>query len=91
MKTDLYQLANSVETEQDFLDFVYELMQDRNDDENVNQSSPNDSEINGWENGNIVSFLDAALAWGQASINGLELHEKPTNPWKKNSSYLTCR
>ena len=86
MTKDLYQLADNVETEQDFLGFVEALMQDRSDEEKkekVKPSSPYSSGANGWENGKIVSFLDAAVAWGQSSINGLEFYEKPSNPWKR--------
>ncbi|WP_111980139.1 DUF7660 family protein [Algibacillus agarilyticus] len=86
MSQDLNQLANSVETEQDLLNFVQALMNDRTDEEQkekVNPSSPYSSGVNGWENGDIVSFLDAALAWGKASTNGLEFYEKPENPWKR--------
>lgn len=91
MNKNLYQLADNVETEQDFLNFVEALMQDREEEkrkEKIKPSSQWDSGANGWENGNIVSFLDAALAWGQASINGLEFYEKPTNPWKRAAHIL---
>ncbi len=91
MNKDLYQLADNVETEQDFLNFVEALMEDRNDEEKkekVNPSSPYSPGVNGWENGDIVSYLDAALAWGQASVSGLEFYEKPTNPWKRAAHIL---
>lgn len=35
------------------------------------------------ENGDIESFLGAAAAWGEGSINGLELYTKPDNPWTR--------
>jgi len=38
---------------------------------------------NGWENGTIEAFLDAAAAWATASKNGLEFYRKPDNPWKR--------
>lgn len=91
MSKDLYQLADSVESEQDFLNFVQELMKDRNEEEQkekMNPSSPYGPGANGWRNESIVSFLDAAFAWGQASINGLEFYEKPTNPWKRAAHIL---
>jgi len=91
MTKDLYQLADNVETEQDFLNFVEALIQDRGDEEQKekeNPSSPYGPGANGWENGNIVSFLDAAIAWGEATINGLEFYEKPENPWKRAAHIL---
>jgi hypothetical protein len=91
MSIDLYELADNVETEQDFLSFVQALMEDKeseNKKEKVKPSSPYGAGANGWENGNIVTFLDAALAWGQASINGLEFYKKPENPWKRAAHIL---
>ncbi len=91
MSIDLYELADSVETEQDFLNFVQALMEDKDDEEKkekVKTNSPWAAGANGWENGSIVAFLDAALAWGQASINGLEFYNKPENTWKRAAHIL---
>ncbi len=91
MTQDLHDLADSVESEQDLLNFIEALKLDRNDEEEkekVNPSSSYGSGANGWENGNIVSFLDAAVAWGQASINGLEFYKKTDNPWKRVAQIL---
>jgi len=54
MSKDLYELADSVETEQDFLSFVEALMKDKSDEENkekIKPSSPYGPGANGWENG----------------------------------------
>ena len=91
MSSDLYKLADSVETEEGFLSFVEALMQDKSDEEDkekIKSSSPYGSGANGWENGDIVSFLGAAIAWGEASINGLQFYEKPNNPWKRAAHIL---
>ena len=91
MSKDLYELADSVETEQDFLSFVEALMKDKSDEENkekIKPSSPYGPGANGWENGDIVSFLDAAIAWGESSKNGLQFYEKPTNQWKRAAHIL---
>jgi len=91
MRTDLHSLAEEVETEEDFLSFIQALSEDKHDEENLekkNPSSPWGPDANGWENGSIVAFLDAASAWGQSSINGLEFYEKPINPWKRAAQIL---
>ena len=83
---DIDELIDSVETEEDFLNFLLVLAEDREDEvekEKANPSSPYGPGANGWENGSIESFLGAALAWGQSSKNGLEFYEKPPNPWKR--------
>jgi hypothetical protein len=49
------------------------------------------SGANGWENGTIGAYLDAATSWGQASINGLPKlagYEKPDNPWRRAAQIL---
>ncbi len=91
MKKELYQIVEDVESEQDFLNFLEALMLDREDEEKKekdNPSSPYGAGANGWENGNIVSFLEAASAWGEASINGFELYKKPDNPWNRAAQIL---
>ena len=88
---DLYKLADSVENEEDFIAFVVALMNDRADEElkeSASPSSPFGSEANGWENGSIIAFLDAAAAWGEASKNGLRYYKKPENPWKRAAHIL---
>lgn len=86
MKKDLYQLAENVETEQDFLTFLEALMLDRVDGEQkekIYPSSPYEADFNGWENSNIVSFLDAALGWAIDSNKNPKLFKKEENPWKR--------
>jgi hypothetical protein len=49
-----------------FLAFVRELTADREDEvkkERVQPSSPYSPGVNGWENGTIEAFLEAAVAW----------------------------
>ena len=89
MSQDLHDLADSVESEQDLPNFIEALKLDRNDEEEkVSPSSPYDSGANGWENGNLVPFLGAAVAWGQASIDELEFYKKTDNPWKRVAQIL---
>lgn len=91
MTTDLYELADSVETEEDFLGFVDALVADRSDEEAKEKAEPRSSYgsgASGWENGSIIAFLNAAAAWGESSKNGLEFYEKPSNPWKRAAQIL---
>ncbi len=88
---DLYELADKVETEEDFLKFLGELMKDREDEtkkEGSKPSKPYGPGPNGWENTDIESFLEAAIAWANASIKGLEFYDKPSNPWKRAAHIL---
>ena len=86
MAADFYKLADAVETEADFLDFLAALRDDRIDEveqEKKNPSSPWGPGANGWENGSIEAFIDAAHAWGSASVDGSDLNERPDNPWQR--------
>ena len=88
---ELHDLADSVETEEDFLNFLAALMQDREDEEAKeaqNPSSAYGAGANGWENGSISAFLDASVAWGRASMDGLTSYQKPVNPWKRAAHIL---
>ena len=78
--------ADQVTDERSFIDFMFWLAADREDEvekEAVNPSSPYGSGANGWENGTIEAFLGAAAAWGDSSINGLPLYDAPDNPWTR--------
>jgi hypothetical protein len=67
---DLYLLASAVDSKASFLAFVLALAADREDEERkerIHPSSPYGPGANGWENGRIETFLDAAAAWGGAT------------------------
>jgi hypothetical protein len=67
---DLYSMASAVDSKASFLEFVLALAADRTDElqkERVHPSSPYGPGANGWENGSIEAFLDAAAAWGGAT------------------------
>ena len=88
---DLYKLADQVTDEKSFLDFISFLAADRADEvaiEKINPSAPYGPGANGWENGTVESFLTAAVAWAESSINGLEFYKKPDNPWKRCAQIL---
>ena len=77
--------------ERTFLDFVHALAIDREDEvrkEKTKSSSPYGPGANGWENGTIEAFLEAACSWGRSSFHGLPLYEKSTNPWRRCADIL---
>jgi len=86
MPSDLQSKLDAVDDEETFIAFVAALGADREDEvakEKASPSSPYGPGANGWENGTIEGFLDAAAAWATASKNGLEFYRKSDNPWKR--------
>jgi hypothetical protein len=91
MATDLHALADHVADEVTFLRFVAALAADweaEREIEKFNPPEPYAKGALGWENGTIGNFLDAAAAWGEASIDGLHLYQKPSNPWRRAAHIL---
>ncbi len=92
MNQDTFQLASQVKDEYSFLKFVGSLAEDRLDElrkELENPSSPYGPSVNGWENGSIETFLEAAKAWGEATRNGTEYYNLPNNPWTR-AAQIIC-
>jgi len=91
MTPDLQTILDSVADEHSFLQFLDALAKDWKDEQQKelsNPSSPYGAGANGWENGTIGGYLDAAVSWGEASVSGLEFYEKPTNTWKRAAQIL---
>lgn len=91
MKKDLYKLSDEVETEEDFVKFLGALLLDRENEielEKETPAPPFGAGANGWENGEITTFLDAASAWAEATVSGTEFYQKPNNPWKRAAHIL---
>lgn len=69
MSIDLTAMAESVQTEADFLRFAKALLADWQDEEEqlkANPRSPYEGPgPNGWQNGTIGTFLDAMIAWAE--------------------------
>jgi hypothetical protein len=83
---DLHELADKVENEAMFIDFISALATDRRaevDHDRIAPSSPYGPGSRGWENGTIESFLAAAADWASASRNGLPAYRPPSNAWKR--------
>lgn len=91
MSDNLNKLHDAVVDEDSFIRFLSALAADRADEvekERKRPSSPYGPGANGWENGTIEDFLEAASAWAVASKNGLEFYDKPRNPWKRCADIL---
>jgi len=85
---DLGALLNQVVDRQSFLVFVKALAADRANEvvaERDSPSSPWGPGANGWENGTIESYLDAAVAW---AVDSQRLPEEPS--WRAFATFLYC-
>lgn len=91
MSDELRAALDAVCDEESFVRFLEALGADWEDEaakEKLNPSSPYGPGANGWENGTIGAFLEAAAEWGRASKDGLRfcgetVYVKPDNPWKR--------
>ncbi|HEV2071306.1 MAG TPA: hypothetical protein VGR26_16065 [Acidimicrobiales bacterium] len=63
--------------------YLLQIAQRRSEPRRESHSSPHGPGSNGWENGTIEAFLDAAVAWKSASQSGLEFYDPPDNPWRR--------
>ena len=76
-----------------FFSFVKALIDDRRvavAAERVSPSSPYGSDAGGWENVRIESYLEAALAWAEATNMGVS-QGLPTEPsWQAFAAFLYC-
>ncbi len=87
---DLYELLERVTDRESFLVFAKALMLDYRDEEErekVTPSPPYGPGANGWENGTIDTYLDAAISWTEDGV-GSEL-ELPLEPsWRSFAEFL---
>jgi len=84
---DPYESLERVKDRATFLDFVQALIDDRRDEVAKGSEQPFGHGANGWENGTIEGYLDAALAWAKDSLgqeNGLP--EQPS--WQAFATFL---
>jgi len=83
---DLIRRLEAITDEDGFVAFIAALAADRDDEvrKNIqNPSSPYGPGANGWENGSIEAFLEAAAAFAQAWKRNPEGLPKSDNPWKR--------
>jgi hypothetical protein len=93
MNTNLLEKLEQVTDRDSFFAFVKALIEDRKDEiakEKITPSNPYGPGANGWENGTIEDFLEAALAWAKATKMGQsqELSGEPS--WKAFAVFLYC-
>jgi hypothetical protein len=89
----LHEQARSVCDQSSFLAFVRALVADREDEvakEGAKPSHPYDRGANGWVNGTIEAFLDAAASWAEASEFGKKQGLPDDNPWRQFAIFLYC-
>jgi len=87
MAEPLRELADSVADEATFLVFIAVLAADSKMSRAL-EASPYGPNALGWENTTIDRFLEAAAAWGEATIEGLESYEAPSNHWRRAAHIL---
>ena len=91
MSTDLHELVTTVHDEESFLSFLRALLEDwesEQQSERLNPSPPYSPGENGWENGTIGAFLDAAIAWARDSRKGQFAQPLDQNPWFRRAHIL---
>lgn len=82
MTENLHKLLAEVQDEGSFRKFLFALHQDWESDrkkEKRNPSSPYGPSANGWENGTIGNFLEAASAWSEDT----EIENSNENVWAR--------
>lgn len=85
-------LLKRVSDRDSFFAFVRALVADRRDEEakeQVRPSSPWGPGANGWQNGTIDAFLDAALAWAEVTGMG-ESQGLDAVSWQAFATFLYC-
>lgn len=89
---DLEDIFDQVNSRESFLAFVRALMEDKKDEtrkESENPSSPWAPGANGWENHDIESYLEAALAWGESTSAESHQRSLPEEPsWEAFAEFL---
>ncbi len=87
----LIELFDEVVDEKTFLIFVKALIEDRIDEvkkEKIYPASLYGPGSNGWENGTIEGYLEAAVAWAEDSKWGVKGGKPDQNFWKKMANFL---
>ncbi len=86
---NLHELLETVHDERSLLAYIDALRLDWEDEQRKEAESPSppySAGHNGWENGSIGQFLDAAFAGGSRLADN---HSRPAdNPWKRCAEIL---
>lgn len=90
---DLLNLLEQVRDRESFFVFVRALAEDWEDEvqkEKLSPSSPYGRGANGWENGSIGAYLEAALRWAETTRMG-QAQGLPEGPsWEAFAVFLYC-
>ena len=90
MSDDLQTKLAAVRDEKSFVAFVAALAGDRAEEvkkEKAEPSSPFGPGANGWENGSIEAFLEAAAAWAD-DFRKSPRYQPAENPWRRCAEIL---
>jgi hypothetical protein len=90
---ELHEHADAVHDRRTLLDFVRALIADREDEvakEAGSPSSPYGAGANGWQNGTIEDFLEAASGWAESTNFGEAQGLSVANPWRQFAVFLYC-
>ncbi len=88
---ELHEAIETVKDAETFLNFVRELVADREDEvrkEKERSSPPFGPGANGWENGSIETYLEAAVAWADDSDFVEAQKNTNANPWQQFAQFL---
>jgi hypothetical protein len=83
---DLVSAAQAVADERAFIRLLQMMALDRQDEQQKELASPSppySAGANGWENGSIEAFLDAAAAWAEATSRTTHLGAGPSDAWRR--------
>jgi hypothetical protein len=90
---DLHELLDQVNDRDSFFEFVRALVRDREEEvarERVSPSSPYGPGANGWENGTIEAYLDAAMSWAKSTDMGRTQGVPESPSWRAFAVFLFC-
>lgn len=83
----LHEKLEAVTDAASFLCFVQALIEDRKNSNGVDVTGRSD---NGWESHSIEDFLEAALAWAEATEVGATQGLSDSSLWKRFATFLYC-
>ena len=86
MVHDLISAAEAVADERASIRLLQMMALDRQDEQQkelARPSSPYSAGANGWENGSIEDFLEAAAAWAEATSQTTNLGAEGSDAWRR--------
>src|SRR5579871_2822274 len=86
MVNDLVVAAEAVTDERSFIRLLQLMALDRQDEQQkelARPSPPYSPGANGWENGSIEAFLDAAAAWAEATSRATDPSTEASDAWRR--------